>query len=199
MRKLWFGLPVALGLGVLLGVLLARPSERPDSRPTKPEAGRSRAPTVDPGDKVGAVPAAPHKEKPKVQSAPVVQPPPSQSAPAYDRSRTKAWKEGFLEAKDLPWDGALTGTVLGPSGPQPEATVRIQWVVAYLPPHPDGALFSHQFRDEDGTVWHVVDEITDENGAFRLDRVPNVQLRVKVGQKTITAFPSSPVQISVDK
>lgn len=102
------------------------------------------------------------------------------AAPA---ERRKPRDEGYREAREATWEGALSGQVVSPEGPLAGFTVRVEWLLARQPDREEAARLKRggARRDRDGTWWASATASTDESGCFTVEGLPAVPLRVHAG------------------
>lgn len=121
------------------------------------------------------------------------------SGTRFDPATTKAWQQGFRESSASDHACSLTGVVTSPKGPVPKQPVKIDWVLSFMAPTKNAVHSVHVRPDGDGTLWTGKYVVTDENGSFSADGLPNTQLRITVGNQTSTTYPGGSVHVSLEK
>lgn len=128
-------------------------------------------------------------------------PPPAQTDSGPPEGRRSAWEAGFREARSAGWEGSISGLVVSPAGPAAGVKVTIEWVAAFRPDPTEAARLrrGRGKPDRDGVWWSKTATTTDEQGCFSLDGIPGVQVRVKVGGRTVIGQPGGAVQVRLDE
>jgi len=130
--------------------------------------------------------------------APVIRPEPSFPPPAERRA---ARDDGYREAREATWEGDLTGQVVTPEGPLANQAVLVEWPLALSPDAGEAARLKRAGarRDHDGAWWARVLAQTDDSGFFRVEGLPAVPLRVRVGSATQRAEVGDFAQIRTER
>lgn len=123
------------------------------------------------------------------------------SGEAYDPSETAAWIAGYRPAQGLPFESAMTVSVVGPNGSLADEPIEVEFVFAFLLPEErlNGVVMSGGGKDEaDGTRWISRYGRTDAMGIARIEDLPYVQCKVTVGGKTVVAYPATNLRFEVE-
>jgi hypothetical protein len=129
---------------------------------------------------------------------PVARPEPLSTPPVERRA---ARDDGYREAREATWEGDLTGQVITPEGPLANQAVLVEWPLALSPDADEVARLKRAGarRDHDGAWWARVQAQTDDSGFFRVEGLPAVPLRVRVGGATQRAEVGGFAQIRTER
>jgi hypothetical protein len=130
---------------------------------------------------------APTGPDPTPAPSPAEQPPaPAAAVPALSVEHRPATAEGYREAREATWEGAVSGQVLSSEGPLANFTVQAEWLLELKPDRDEAARLKRAGarRDRDGAWWARALAETDESGCFRFEGLPAVPVRLRAGSVT---------------
>jgi hypothetical protein len=111
-----------------------------------------------------------------------------------------ALEEGFRQARDVGWDGSLSGVVATEAAAVGGQSVLIEWVAAFDPGPAERRRLRQTgaHRDAEGVWWGRKVVVTDDSGRFFVDGLPEVQLRIRAGGTIRISQPGNGVSLASD-